>query len=108
MSGEDWLLGDVGKKPGKPKKLERAPSPPELDQVEQLLDDVAGDGKRLVAGVNSAVAALEAMKKSGLTGEALVVLVTEKCAWAKNGKRVSPETVQLVLEALFRLGEYVR
>ncbi len=74
----------------------------------RLIAHKFGDGKQLVEGIRGALSGLDALKKSGLTGEALVVLVTEKCAWAKNGKRVSAETVQFVLEALFRLGEYVR
>lgn len=106
-SGADWLLGDPPK-PKEPKKLQRAPTPLELDQAEKFLEDAAGDGKKLVAGLRSAITALEAIKKSGLTGEALVVLVTEKCGRTSAGGRVSQATVQAVLEALFRLGEYVR
>jgi hypothetical protein len=108
VSGEDWLLGDVGK-PKKEKKLQRAPTPLELDQAERFLEDAAGDGKALVAGLGKAVGALDALRASGLTGEALVVLVTAKTAYSKvNGRPISDVTVQQVLEGLFRLGEYVR
>lgn len=107
--GSDWLLGDVGKKAEKKTKLAPGAITVTPDEIEAVLADSARDGKRLAGGIRAAVTALEQLKQSGLTGEALVVLVTEKCAWAKNGKRVSAETVQLVLEALFgRLGEYVR
>lgn len=109
MSGADFLLGDIGKKPEKRTKLAPNGIAVTPDEIEAVLSDAAKDGKNLAIGIRGAVSALEQLKKSGLTGEALVVLVTEKCAWAKNGKRVSAETVQLVLESLFnRLGEYVR
>jgi hypothetical protein len=108
MSGADWLVGDVGKK-GPPKKLQRAPEPLAVDDAVRYLEDAAGDGKRLVAGLKSATSALDALRASGLTGEALVVLVTAKCAYSKvNGRPISEATVQQVLEGLFRLGEYSR
>lgn len=107
MSGADWMLGELPK-PKAQKKLQRSVEPLAIDEAVRFLEDAAGDGKALAGGLKKGVAALEALRVSGLTGEALVVLVTDKCAWAKNDKRVSAETVQLVLEALFRLGEYVR
>lgn len=107
MSGADWLLGDVGKA----KKVTKlAPNgihvtPEEIDQV---LHGVAKDAKALRGGIDSSVTALEALKTSGLTGEALVLLVAAKVGRSKNGTRIGLETVQTVLEALFRLGEHVR
>lgn len=108
-SGPDWMLGDVGK-PKKEKKLERAPTKLELDQAEKFLEDAAGDGKALVAGLKKATSAIDAIRTSGLTGEALVVLVLAKCGYCVNhGKnKPSAEVVQGVLEGLFRLGEYTR
>lgn len=107
MSAADWMLGDVGKSKKEPTKLQRAPTPLELDQAERFLENAAGDGKKLVAGLRSAATALDGLRQSGLTGEALVVLVTEKAGYV-NGNKISSNTVQKVLEALFRLGEYVR
>lgn len=108
MSAADWLLGDVGKKTKAPPKL--APNGIHVtpDEIDAVLADVAVSGKRLRAGIDAAVTQLEALKKAGLTGEALVLLVESKCARAKNGSRISADTVQLVLEGLFRLGEHVR
>jgi hypothetical protein len=110
VSGADWLVGDVGKRETKPKRLEHSPTPLEIDQAERFLEDAAGDGKQLVAGMKKATAALDALRSCGLTGEALVVLVQAKCGYCVNhGKnKPSPDVVQGVLEGLFRLGEFVR
>lgn len=107
MSGADWLIGDVGSKPAKAKKIHREPTPLDFDAVEAFLDSKK-DGEKLRAGLDHAVSALDALKLAGLTGEALVVLVTAKCSNAANGKPISDDTVQRVLEGLFRLREYVR
>lgn len=106
-TGSDWLLGDVGTK--KPKPQKRIPKEENLDfdAVEAFLS-TKEDGKKLRAGLGGVVTALDNLKVSGLTGEALVVLVTAKCTNAANGKAISDDTVRRVLEALFRLGEYVR
>lgn len=106
MSGADWLLGDVGKKPREPVKI-RQSGELDIDAAVALMESKK-DGERLRAGMDSGIAALEALKKTGLTGDALVVLVTAKCSNAANGKPISDDTVRRVLEALFRLGEYVR
>lgn len=106
-TGSDWMLGSVGA-PKAQKKLQRAAESLPIDDAVRFLEDASGDGKKLVAGLKRGVDALEGLRQSGLTGEALVVLVTEKCARAKNGSRLSSDTVQLVLEGLFRLGEYTR
>lgn len=109
MSGADWLLGDVGgKKKPAPKLVSSGGIAISKHEVDAVMADFAGDGKKLRGGIDAAAAQLDALKNVGLTGEALVLLVEAKCAWAKNGKRVSAETVKIVLEALFRLGEYVR
>jgi len=101
-------MGNVGdKKPAKPKKLERAPTPVELDDVERYLADAAGDGKKLASGLKGAAAALEDIRNSGLTAEALIVLVTAKTRADKNGNATSAVTVQRVLEGLFRLDEFL-
>jgi hypothetical protein len=108
MSGADWLLGDTGKKKAAPKLVASGGIEVTPDEVDAVLADVAGAGKKLRAGIDAAVSQLEAIKKCGLTGEALVLLVEAKCARAKNGSRISADTVQLVLEGLFRLGEHTR
>lgn len=106
--GSDFLIGDIGK-PKEQKKLQRAAEPLVVDDAVRFLEDAAGDGKQLVAGMKKAASALEALRTSGLTGEALVVLVTAKVAYSKvNGRPISDVTVQQVLEGLFRLGEYTR
>lgn len=70
---------------------------------------MVGDGEALRAGLDKAVSALDALKKTGLTGECLVVLVHAKAERKQGmGQPPSIHAVQSVLEALFRLGEYVR
>lgn len=108
MSGADWLLGDVGKKTKAAPKIAHNGIHVLPEEIDAVLHGAAADAKKLRGGIDSATSALDALKQSGLTGEALVIMVTEKCARAKNGSRLSPDTVQLVLEGLFRLGEYVR
>lgn len=111
MSAADWFVGKVGEpKPKRQVKL-AAPAdvtPAQLDDVERLLDRAADEGKKLAAGITAGMSAMERLASCGLTPDALVLLVTAKCRWAKNGKKVSPETVEIVLEALFRLGEHLR
>jgi hypothetical protein len=65
-------------------------------------------GQKLQEGIVTAVSALDALQKCGLTGEALTVLVTEKTARARNGTRIQPDTVEKVLKGLFKLKEYLR
>jgi len=109
MSGADFMFSKIEAKVGtKAKKLVRAPEPLEIDDAVRFLEEGGRDAKKLVDGLNSAIGALEAIRSSGLTGEALVVLVTEKCGRAANGSRLTAATVQVVLEGLFRLGEYTR
>lgn len=106
MSGADWLIGDVGSKPKKAVKITTS-GDLDIDAAVALMDSKK-DGEALRGGLDRGGSALEALKKTGLTGEALVVLVTAKCTNAANGKPISDDTVRRVLEALFRLGEYVR
>jgi hypothetical protein len=108
--GADWLLGNAGNRPA-PVKLKNTETL-DIDAAERFLEKGAADGKRLRNGIDNGSAALKALKESGLTGEALVVLIAEKCGnYRTDGGRYQRPTsamVQCVLEALFRLGEYVR
>ena len=105
-TGADFLLGDVGLKPKKEARL-RTGGDLDIDVAVQFLDSKK-DGEALRVGLDKTVSALDALRKTGLTGECLVVLVTAKCANNANGKPIADDTVKRVLEALFRLGEYVR
>lgn len=105
-NGADFMLGDVGLKKTKAVKIHNSG---ELDiDAAVAMFDSKKDGEALRSGLDKAVSALDALKKTGLTGECLVVLVVEKCARSRNGTRLSADAVQLVLEGLFRLGEYTR
>ena len=108
-SGADWLVGDVGK-PKAQKKLQRAAEPLDVDDAVDFIEQADKDAGRLVADLKTAAKALDAIWTSGLTGEALVVLVQAKCGYCVNHGKNKPSTdvVQGVLEGLFRLGEYVR
>jgi hypothetical protein len=109
MTGSDWLLGDVGKKARATKKLVSSDGIAiSREDIDAVLADVVGSGKKLRASIDAATGQLEALKNSGLTGEALVLLVAAKVSRSKNGTRIGVETVQTVLEGLFRLGEHVR
>lgn len=104
--GADFMLGDMGLKKTKAVKIHNS-GELDIDAAVALMDSKK-DGEALRGGLDRAVSALEALRKTGLTGECLVVLITEKCQRAKNGSRLSADTVQIVLEGLFRLGEYTR
>lgn len=54
------------------------------------------------------VGANNAMFDGGLTRDALIHLITAKCRNASNGKPVSEATVEIVLDAMARLGEYLK
>lgn len=84
-----------------------AVDPLELDEVEQALAAPAAVAGKVHASMRAALTAVERLYKSGLTREALVVLIAEKCGRAPNGTRISTETVGKVLDALGRLDEYV-
>lgn len=106
MSGADWLVGDVGAKKKPAVKIHNS-GDLDIDAAVALMDSKK-DGEALRAGLDKATSALDALRKTGLTGEALVVLVTAKCANNANGKPIADDTVKRVLEALFRIGEYAR
>lgn len=106
--GVDWMLGDLGPRKTSKKLVSVEGVRVTSEEVDAVLADVHGSGKKLRSGIDAAVQQLEALKSIGLTGEALVLLVTEKCRPDKNGNPTSAVTVQRVLEGLFRLGEYVR
>ena len=105
--GSDFLLGDLVK-PKAEKKLQRAAEPLAIDDAVDFLESGAADTKKLVGGLKAAVSALDAIRASGLTGEALIVLVQAKCKSDAKGNETSRPQVERVLEGLFRLGEYVR
>lgn len=108
MSGADWMMGDVGKKQAKPERKILNSGDLDIDAAVALMDSKK-DGEAIRGGLDKAVSALDALRKTGLTGEALVVLVHRKCRTPlRGGKPPAEEAVQIVLEALFRLGEYVR
>lgn len=106
VSGGDFMLGDVGAVKRPVAKIHNS-GELDIDAAERFMDSKK-EGEALRAGIDKAASALDALRKTGLTGECLVVLVTEKCGRAANGSRLTAATVQVVLEGLFRLGEYVR
>jgi len=113
-AGADFLLdGLPSPKNGKAKKIALGDKGADgeyitPDEIEAVIRDVGASGKRVVGGLRGTLTGLAAIKASGLTGEALVILVENKCAHADNRNPISRSTVKKVLEALFRLGEYVR
>lgn len=75
-----------------------------LDGQQQVTDMAAKVHEELliVVGANNA------MFDGGLTRDALIHLITAKCRNASNGKPVSEATVEIVLDAMARLGEYLK
>lgn len=90
-------------------KIPKHDEPLDIEGAETYLEDLAGKGKKLGEGLKRASSALEELANCGFTPEALRVLVHAKCV-RKNGMGSvpTPLVVQAVLEALFRLDEYLR
>lgn len=106
--GADFLIGDVGLKPKRESAKIRNSGDLDINAAVAFLDSKK-DGEALRAGLDGAVTALEGLRKVGLTGEALVVLLHPKMRWTKKGHQLTHEHVEIVLDALFnRLQEYVR
>lgn len=112
MSGAEWMMGKVGTKQKRPAANLLPPedvTPAQLDDVERLLDDVAGDGKKLAAGLKGAVAALDRLAECGFSPELLVLMATDKAPWPKNAKhKLSSEQVRCALLGLFAIREFLR
>lgn len=106
VDGGDFMLGDVGLKKTKAVRIHNS-GELDIDAAVALMDSKK-DGEALRAGLDKAVSALDALRKTGLTGECLVTLVQAKCKFAANGHAISLDTVQKVFEGLFKLGEYTR
>lgn len=112
MSGADWFMGKVGA--GKKRApVSLAPpddvTPAQLDDVEQLLDRAADDGKKLAAGIKAASSAVDRLAEAGFTPDLLVLLVTEKAPYPRGSKhKLSPAQVEACLKGLFAIGEYTR
>lgn len=65
-------------------------------QTSRIADELA-----IVVGANTV------MFQGNLNRDALAVLITAKCKRAKNGARVSEDTVRVVLDAIEALGEFI-
>ena len=105
--GADFLLGNVGLKKERPAQKVQMTGDVNIDAAVAFLDSKK-DGELLRAGLDKITVGLEAMRKVGLTGEALVVLLHPKLRWTKKGHQLTHEHVEIVLDALFnRLQEYV-
>lgn len=111
MSGADFLIGKVL---GKGRRQSIAPEGIAVtrEQIDDAIAATAGVAKKMASGVSLAKRQLDEIRSSGLTGEALVVLVHSRCKPVKTlgGRLLTPsvEQVQGVLEALFSIGELVR
>jgi hypothetical protein len=117
-SGADWLLGDVGKpkKGKKPGTLYPKEGVALLDDVEEYLESEASAkllappaaAKALNAAIGTAYDKAMELMRSGLTGEALCLLIAEKSPRSRTGTRISTETVKAVLQGMQKLGEWVK
>lgn len=75
----------------------------DIDQVVKSLEragQVRDDLGKVVAGV-------KVMAHSGLTLEALALLVHAKCEWGANRKEIPLSTVEKVIKALLKLDEHL-
>ncbi len=90
---------------------------PALDGIERWMDEKGPGGKSFresleAGGVIASdlvvvAGAINGMLACGLTREALLILITAKCKRAKNGSRLSEDTVEIVLEALENLHHFI-
>lgn len=106
-SGADWLLGDVGQPKKGKKQLAEVEEYLESEASARLLDPPSA-AKALNQAVLTAHEKAVELIRSGLTVEALALLIAEKSPSGANGKRPSPETVKLVLRGMAKLDEWVR
>lgn len=110
VDGAAWLLGRAGpqqKATVSPRIKAEKLEPHETEAVIRMFGDAAGAGKALVGGLDGASEALQQIIRCGLTPEALVILVTEKCPRDRAGRPTTTDTVERVLQGLFRLPEYL-
>lgn len=102
-----WLMGSVGE--AKPKRAlplnEYAPAPEEIDA---LLADTAGDGKKLAAGLKRGMAALNDLANAGFSFDCLITLAVEKAPYPRGAKhKLSREQMIAALKGVFAIGEYL-
>lgn len=109
--GADFMFSSIDKKTvKKPARLAPADGiPVEKHEVDSLLEDFAGNGKKLHAGIVAVDARLKAIGELGLTPELLVLLVTEKAPYPRGAKhKLSTTQIEAALKGLFAIGEFVR
>lgn len=108
--GKDFLGKVLSKSKGE-KKLQLDKEAMDLDAVERFMTQGGENAQKLVAGLKTMRSGLDAVRDSGLTAEALVVLVMGKCPLytTAGGRRQMPDrpVVEAVLEGLFALDEYL-
>lgn len=92
MSGTDFLIGKIL---GKGKRQSIAPEGIAVtrEQIDDAIAATAGAAKKMASGVSLAKRQLDEIRSSGLTGEALVVLVHSRCLPVKNARRPHVDSV---------------
>lgn len=111
--GSDFLFSNLGTAPRESKNRKSKIKPGDGDyiapeEIEAVVRGAGDDAKRTRKVMTGVLGGLESIKTSGLTAELLVIMVENKCAYADNRNPISRSTVRKVLEALFKIHEYVR
>lgn len=112
--GASFMLGDMGekaagKKVGRTLTTKGAEYAPTTEEVDALLADTAGDGKKLAAGLKRGFAALNELAQAGLTPDCLVTLALEKAPYPRGAKNpLNREQMIAALKGLFAIGEYLQ
>lgn len=109
MPGDfNWLEQATAPKTPKPSRRPIAVDPAEVDNVVAEMSRNGETAKKLRADVAGALEGVKGLYHSGLTREALVLLVWDRTGFTKKHRvKPTPEVVGLVLDALGRLDEYL-
>jgi len=98
--------------PPKPKKersaLQTGDIAPLPEEIDALIRESAGDGRKFVAGVRRGVDALQDLASAGFTFDALVSMALEKAPYPRGAKnRLTREQMIAALKGAFSIGEYL-
>lgn len=110
----DWLERGIDKARKPPSTSRRNADaaadvdPAEIDAVVREMSGPGDQAKRIRADVAGALEGVRKMYRSGLTREAFILLVHDRCGFTKKHRvKPTPEAVGLVLDALGKLGEFL-
>lgn len=107
VDAAEWFLGGAGVKDTAVRKLDEVEEYVSSEASARQLDP-PGSAKAIATATRRVHELGAGMVQSGLTKDALCLLISEKCPRSKNGTRIGPETVESVLKGILRLNEHLR